>query len=179
MLLQAEYLKKTTPARITKVVGRQVIDSRGNPTVECDVHTYKGMFRAIVPSGASTGIYEAVELRDGDKSMWMGKGCSKAVANLNDIIAPALVGKDPTQQKAIDDLMNKELDGTENKGKLGANAILAVSMAVCKAGAAEKDIPLYKYIAELAGNTKLILPVPAFNIINDMRNCFPMIFLSV
>merc|ERR1712216_400965 len=162
----AEYLKKTTPARITKVVGRQVIDSRGNPTVECDVHTYKGMFRAIVPSGASTGIYEAVELRDGDKSMWMGKGCSKAVANLNDIIAPALVGKDPTQQKAIDDLMNKELDGTENKGKLGANAILAVSMAVCKAGAAEKDIPLYKYIAELAGNTKLILPVPAFNIIN-------------
>ena len=96
----------------------------------------------------------------------MGKGVTKAVKNVNEIIGPALVGKDPTKQKEIDDFMIKELDGTDNKGKLGANAILAVSMAVCKAGAAEKEIPLYKHLAELAGNTKLVLPVPAFNIIN-------------
>jgi len=162
----SEYLKKMAPAAITKVVGRQIFDSRGNPTVECDVHTHKGMFRAAVPSGASTGIYEAVELRDDDKSKYMGKGVSKAVAALNDVIAPALIGKDPTQQKELDDFMCKELDGTDNKGKLGANAILAVSMAVCKAGAGEKGVPLYQHIADVAGNTKLVLPVPAFNIIN-------------
>jgi enolase len=162
----AEFLKNKTPACITKVVGRQVFDSRGNPTVECDLYTHKGMFRSIVPSGASTGIYEACELRDGDKASYHGKSVFKAVTALNTIIAPALVGKDPTKQKELDDLMCKELDGTDNKGKLGANAILAVSMAVSKAGAAEKGIPLYKYIAELAGNTKLILPVPAFNVIN-------------
>jgi enolase len=133
--------------------------------VECDVFTHKGMFRAMTPSGASTGIYEAVELRDGDKAMWMGKGVLKAVENINKILGPALLGKDPTEQKALDDLMI-ELDGTKNKGKLGANAILAVSMALCKAGAAEKDVPLYKHIADLAGNTKLVLPVPAFNVIN-------------
>ena len=162
----AEYLKKQTPAAITKCVGRQIFDSRGNPTVECDLYTHKGMFRAMVPSGASTGIYEAVELRDGDKSAWMGKGCTKAVENLNTIIAPALIGKDPTEQKALDELMCKELDGTDNKGKLGANAILAASMAIAKAGAAEKGVPLYKHIADLAGNHKLVLPVPAFNVIN-------------
>ena len=126
--------------------------------------TYKGTFSAIVPSGASTGIYEAVELRDGGDS-WMGKGVSKAVTNLNEIIAPALIGKDPSDQKALDKLM-MDLDGTENKGKLGANAILAASIAACKAGAAEKGVPIYKHIAELAGNSKLILPVPSFNIIN-------------
>lgn len=162
--MAAELLKATAP-EITKVVGRQIVDSRGNPTVEAEVTTGKGVFRAAVPSGASTGIHEAVELRDGDKSKWMGKGVSKAVANVNDTIAPALVGKNPTEQKAIDDLMIS-LDGTDNKGKLGANAILAVSMAVCKAGAAEKGLPLYKYIAELAGNSKLYLPVPSFNVIN-------------
>merc|ERR1711935_342550 len=139
--------------------------SRGNPTVEADVYTHKGMFRAMTPSGASTGIHEAVELRDGDVTKWMGKGVTKAVENVNTIIAPALIGKDPTDQKLIDDLMI-QLDGTKNKGKLGANAILAVSMAVSKAGAAEKDIPLYKHISELAGNSKLVLPVPAFNVIN-------------
>jgi len=160
----SEFLKKMTPAAITKVVGRQVIDSRGNPTVECVVTTYKGTFSAIVPSGASTGIYEAVEMRDGGDS-WMGKGVTKAVANLNDTIAPALVGKDPSDQSAVDKLMI-DLDGTENKGKLGANAILAASIACCKAGAAEKGVPVYKHIAELAGNSKLILPVPSFNIIN-------------
>merc|ERR1712159_617618 len=161
----SEYMKKRTSSAITKVVGRQIFDSRGNPTVEADVYTHKGMFRAMVPSGASTGIYEAVELRDGGKE-YMGKGVAQAVKNLNEIIAPALVGKDPRDQKAVDDFMCKELDGTDNKGKLGANAVLAVSMAVAKAGAAEKDVPLYQHIADLAGNGKLILPVPAFNIIN-------------
>lgn len=152
------------PSSITKIVGRQIYDSRGNPTVECDVYTYKGKFTAAVPSGASTGIHEAVELRDGGKD-YMGKGVLKAVDNLNKIIAPALIGMDPTKQLEVDNKMI-ELDGTENKGKLGANAILAVSMAVCKAGAAEKDVPLYKHIAELAGNTKLVLPVPMLNVIN-------------
>merc|ERR1712070_521802 len=161
----ADHLRKQTPPAITKVVGRQVFDSRGNPTVECDIHTGKGMFRAMVPSGASTGIYEAVELRDGGNA-WMGKGCTTAVKNINEIIAPALVGKDPREQKALDEFMCKELDGTDNKGKLGANAILAVSTALAKAGAGEKGVPLYKHISELAGNNKLVLPVPAFNVIN-------------
>lgn len=142
-----------------------IVDSRGNPTVEADVFTSKGMFRAAVPSGASTGIYEAVELRDGDKSQWMGKGVSKAVENLNSKLAPALIGKDPVEQKQIDELM-MSLDGTSNKGSIGANAILAVSLAVCKAGAAKKGVALYKHIADLAGNSKLVLPVPSFNIIN-------------
>eukprot|EP00240_Pyramimonas_obovata_P001174 CAMPEP_0118933554 /NCGR_PEP_ID=MMETSP1169-20130426/12053_1 /TAXON_ID=36882 /ORGANISM="Pyramimonas obovata, Strain CCMP722" /LENGTH=482 /DNA_ID=CAMNT_0006876335 /DNA_START=56 /DNA_END=1504 /DNA_ORIENTATION=- len=162
----AEYLKSKTPGCITKVVGRSIFDSRGNPTTEVDVYTHKGMFRAACPSGASTGIYEACELRDGDKEFYHGKGVGKAVAAVNDVIAPALLGKCPTEQAKLDTLMSKELDGTENKGKLGANAILAVSMAVCKAGAAEKGVPLYKYIAELAGNPSCILPVPAFNVIN-------------
>ncbi|KAB1221276.1 Enolase [Morella rubra] len=126
--------------------------------------------RAAVPSGASTGVYEALELRDGG-SDYLGKGVSKAVDNVNSIIGPALIGKDPTQQTAIDNFMVQELDGTVNewgwcKQKLGANAILAVSLAVCKAGAAVKKIPLYQHIANLAGNKKLVLPVPAFNVIN-------------
>jgi len=161
----AGELLKMAPAAITKIVGRMILDSRGNPTVECDVYTYKGKFTAAVPSGASTGIHEAVELRDGDKSKYLGKGVTKAVSNINTILAPALLGMDPKEQKTIDDKM-KELDGTPNKGKLGANAILAVSIAVCKAGAAEKGLPIYKHIAELAGNPKLYLPVPSFNIIN-------------
>lgn len=161
---QADVFKKMAPSSITKIVGRQIYDSRGNPTVECDVYTYKGKFTAAVPSGASTGIHEAVELRDGGKD-YMGKGVLKAVENLNKIIAPALIGMDPTKQLEVDNKMI-ELDGTENKGKLGANSILAVSMAVCKAGAAEKDVPLYKHIAELAGNGKLVLPVPMLNVIN-------------
>ncbi|CAN1275786.1 unnamed protein product, partial [Linum perenne] len=123
--------------------------------------------RAAVPSGASTGIYEALELRDGG-SEYLGKGVSKAVDNVNSIIGPALIGKDPAEQTAIDTLMVQQLDGTVNewgwcKQKLGANAILAVSLAVCKAGAHAKGIPLYKHIANLAGNPKLVLPVPAFN----------------
>lgn len=151
---------------IQSIKARQIYDSRGNPTVEVDLVSDKGLFRAAVPSGASTGAHEAVELRDGDKSNYLGKGVLKAVQNVNETLAPAIVGKfEPTQQKEIDELMIK-LDGTENKGKLGANAILGVSLAVCKAGAAAKGVPLYKHIADLAGNKDIILPVPAFNVIN-------------
>jgi len=164
---------KAQPEKITGMKARQIFDSRGNPTVEVDVITTKGEYRAAVPSGASTGIYEALELRDGIKADYMGKGVSKAVENINTIIGPALVGMDPTQQKEIDDKMVQELDGSKNdwgwsKSKLGANAILAVSMAVCKAGASSKSMPLYKHIAELAGNPtdKFYMPVPSFNIIN-------------
>ncbi|KAF3644401.1 Enolase [Capsicum baccatum] len=158
-------------ATITAIKARQIFDSRGNPTVEVDVHVSNGVFaRAAVPSGASTGIYEALELRDGG-SDYLGKGVSKAVNNVNSIIGPALVGKDPTDQTGLDNFMVHQLDGTQNewgwcKQKLGANAILAVSLAVCKAGAAVRNVPLYKHIADLAGNKKLVLPVPAFNVIN-------------
>jgi len=156
---------------ITGVKARQIYDSRGRPTLECDILTQQGQFRAAVPSGASTGIYEALELRDNEKGEWLGKGVKKAVSNINTIIAPAIIGKSPLAQKEIDDLMIKDLDGTTNewgfpKKKLGANAILAVSLAVSRAGAAAKGLPLYKYIAELAGNPDLVLPVPAFNVIN-------------
>jgi len=133
---------------IKSVRARQIFDSRGNPTVEVDVHTEKGVFRGMVPSGASTGIYEALELRDGVKTEYLGKGVSKAVKNVNEIIAPKVIGKDPRNQEELDNLMI-ELDGTDNKGKLGANAILGVSLAVCKAGAAEKGVPLYRHIADL------------------------------
>merc|ERR1712001_642592 len=152
---------------IKKVFARQIYDSRGNPTVEVDLTTDRGIFRAAVPSGASTGIYEALELRDKDKSKWHGKGVTKAVGNINNVLAPGLVaaGLDPVEQVAIDTLMLK-LDGTENKNNLGANAILGVSMAVCKAGAAHKGVPLYRHIADLAGVKDVIMPVPALNIIN-------------
>jgi enolase len=162
----ASKLRDMTAPAILSVKGRMIIDSRGNPTVEADVTTHKGVFRAAVPSGASTGVHEAVELRDGDKAVFMGKGVSKAVANVNNIIAPALKGKNPVEQAEIDNFMNTELDGTKNKGKIGANAILAVSLAVCKAGAAEKGVPLWRHIADLAGNPNPVLPVPSFNIIN-------------
>jgi len=150
---------------IISIHAREILDSRGNPTIEVDLKTAKGTFRAGVPSGASTGIYEAVELRDNDKSRFLGKGVLQAVKNVNEVIAPLLIGKNVVQQAEIDKLMI-DLDGTDNKGKLGANAILGVSLAVCRAAAAEKGIPLYRYIAELAGNKKIQLPVPAFNVIN-------------
>lgn len=162
-----------TSAIIKSIVAREILDSRGNPTVEVDLVTGDGLFRAAVPSGASTGIYEALELRDGDKSRYLGKGVTKAVSNVNDIIAPKLVGKDASKQKEVDDCMVHELDATQNewgycKQKLGANAILAVSMACCRAGAAANKMPLYKYIAQLAGKdtSKFTLPVPSFNVIN-------------
>jgi len=153
---------------IISVHGRQIFDFRGNPTVEVDIHTQKGRFRAAVPSGASTGVHEAVELRDGDKTQYVGKGVSQAVDNVNKVIGPALIesGLQAVSQKDIDDLLIK-LDGTPNKGKLGANAILGVSMAIAEAGAGEKGIPLYQHLAELAGiKPPYVLPVPAFNVIN-------------
>ena len=145
------------------IEAREIIDSRGNPTVEVDVILEDGsMGRAAVPSGASTGIYEAVELRDGDKSRFMGKGVLKAVDNVNTIIAPELEGMDALDQVAIDKAM-LELDGTENKGKLGANAILGVSMATARAAAEFLGLPLFKYLGAYHAN---VLPVPMANIIN-------------
>merc|ERR1719487_2663786 len=158
---------------ITGVKAREILDSRGNPTVEVDLFTENGMFRAGCPSGASTGAYEALELRDGDKGRYLGKGCETAVKNINDVIGPKLIGLDPTKRADIDKMMVEELDGSKNewgysKSNLGANAILSVSMAVARAGAAAKSMPLYKYIAELAGNPtdKYVMPVPSFNVIN-------------
>lgn len=153
---------------ISKIHARSVYDSRGNPTVEVDVVTETGLHRAIVPSGASTGSNEACELRDGDKSKWSGKGVTKAVNNVNDTIAPELIkaGLDVKNQAAVDELLNK-LDGTDNKTKLGANAILGVSMAVAKAAAAEKGVPLFAHISDLAGTKKpYVLPVPFMNVLN-------------
>ena len=148
---------------IVKIIGREILDSRGNPTVEADVHLASGaMGRAAVPSGASTGEYEAVELRDGDKSRYLGKGTLKAASHINGEIATALQGKDAWQQAAIDRAMI-ELDGTPNKARLGANAILAVSMAAARAAAASQHTPLYRY---LGGAGASILPVPMMNIIN-------------
>ncbi|KAJ8392909.1 hypothetical protein AAFF_G00071130 [Aldrovandia affinis] len=162
-----DWLNTSCRMSIVKIFAREILDSRGNPTVEVDLHTEKGLFRAAVPSGASTGIYEALELRDGDKSRYKGKGVLKAVAHINDTIRPALIqsGVSVVEQEKLDNMMI-EMDGTENKSQFGANAILGVSLAICKAGAAEKGVPLYRHIADLAGNTELVLPVPAFNVIN-------------
>ncbi|KAI0018370.1 phosphopyruvate hydratase [Xylariomycetidae sp. FL0641] len=153
---------------IKKIHARMVYDSRGNPTVEVDVVTETGLHRAIVPSGASTGQHEACELRDGDKSKWGGKGVTKAVENVNSTIAPAVIkeGLDVKDQSAVDKFLNN-LDGTANKTKLGANAILGVSLAIAKAGAAEKGVPLYAHVSDLAGTKKpYVLPVPFMNVLN-------------
>ena len=149
---------------IKKIKAREILDSRGNPTVEVDLFTKNGLSRASVPSGASTGKHEALELRDGGKR-YLGKGVLKAVSNVNNVIAEKLVGKDCTKQDEADALMI-ELDATPNKSKLGANAMLAVSMAVCKAGALETNVPLYEYIANLVDSKRLTLPVPQMNVIN-------------
>ena len=149
--------------KIQKIVGREILDSRGNPTVEVDVVLENGvMGRAAVPSGASTGENEALELRDGDKARYLGKGTLKAVANVNEIIAPALIGDDVFAQRAIDQKM-LEIDGTPTKSRLGANAILGVSLAVAQAAAKALNIPLYRYIG---GANAYTLPVPMMNIIN-------------
>lgn len=148
---------------IARIVGRQVLDSRGNPTVEVDVYTTNGAVgRAAVPSGASTGIHEAVELRDGDKSMYLGKGVLKAVENVNATIAEELIGMDIFDQKLIDRVL-LELDGTPNKSKLGANAILGTSLAVAKAAAQEAGLSLFKYVGGVGATT---MPVPMMNILN-------------
>ncbi len=155
---------------MTEIVGvyaREILDSRGNPTVEVDVYLESGaMGRAAVPSGASTGEHEAVELRDGDKSRFMGKGVLKAVQNVNDEIAPEIIGMDATDQIGIDRLM-LEMDGTPNKSKLGANAIIGVSMAVAKAAAEALGLPLYQYLGGMNAKT---LPVPMMNILNGGKH---------
>ncbi|GAA3065761.1 MULTISPECIES: phosphopyruvate hydratase [Actinomycetes] len=148
---------------IASVYGREILDSRGNPTVEVDVLLDDGSFgQAAVPSGASTGAFEAVERRDGDKGRYLGKGVSGAVSAVNDVIAPALEGQDATEQRLIDQIL-LDLDGTDNKNSLGANAILGVSLAVAKAAADASDLPLYKY---LGGPNAHLLPVPMMNILN-------------
>lgn len=167
----AAALKSSTTARsmstiITGVRGREIIDSRGNPTVEVDVTTALGTFTASCPSGASTGAYEAHELRDGDTKRYLGKGVLTAVKNVNTILKDTVLGKDAADQRTIDNLM-LAADGSPNKINLGANAILGISLAVGKAGAAGRSIPLYKHYADLAGNpTPTTLPVPCFNVIN-------------
>ena len=149
--------------RIVQITGREILDSRGNPTVEVEVTLESGIKGvAAVPSGASTGENEALELRDGDKGRYLGKGVLKAVANVNDVIAPALIGMSALEQRAIDKTMI-ELDGTPTKSKLGANAILGVSLAVAHAAAAYLDMPLYRYIG---GTNTYVLPVPMMNIVN-------------
>lgn len=154
-------------AAIEMVIGRQVLDSRGNPTVEVDVILEDGVIgRAAVPSGASTGEHEAVELRDGDKSKWVGKGVYKAVENVNNVIAPEIIGLDASNQEEIDALMI-ELDGTPNKAKLGANATLGVSLAVAKAAAESAGLPLFKYLGGPGAKT---LPVPMMNILNGGKH---------
>ena len=148
---------------IVKVVGREILDSRGNPTVEVDVHLASGAFgRAAVPSGASTGENEAIELRDGDKNRYGGKGVLRAVDNVNKVIAPAILGMSALNQREIDHKL-LDLDGTKTKSNLGANAMLGVSLAVAKAAANYLDLPLYRYIG---GTNTYVLPVPMMNIIN-------------
>ncbi|MBX2846939.1 MAG: phosphopyruvate hydratase [Acidiferrobacterales bacterium] len=151
---------------IQSIVAREILDSRGNPTLEADVTLADGSFgRAAAPSGASTGSLEALELRDGDKNRYLGKGTQTAVKNVNTVITKALLGKDALDQRAIDQTM-LDLDGTENKSKLGANSILAVSLAVSKAAAVSKEVPLYEHYADLFGNSTYAMPVPQMNIIN-------------
>ncbi|MCJ7770434.1 phosphopyruvate hydratase [Candidatus Bathyarchaeota archaeon] len=154
---------------IKSVKAREVLDSRGNPTVEVDLVTENGLYRSMVPSGASAGQHEALELRDGDSKRYQGMGTLKAVHNVNSIIAPKVIGMDCTSQKEVDHVM-LEIDGTKNKGKLGANAILAVSMAVTKAGAGAKGIPLYQHIGELFGAKADTMPVPMCNVINGGKH---------
>ena len=156
-------------SEIIRIKAREVLDSRGNPTVEVDVVTENGIFRGMTPSGASAGQHEALELRDKDEKRYLGKGTLKAVENVNKIIAPKLLGLNCRNQETIDNIMNK-LDGTENKGKFGANAILPVSMAVTKAGAAAAHLPLYVYIGELFGVVPQRLPVPMCNVINGGKH---------
>ncbi|OAV10957.1 Enolase [Moraxella catarrhalis] len=151
---------------IKDIIAREILDSRGNPTIEADVILANGIRgRAAAPSGASTGSREALELRDGDTSRYLGKGVKKAVANANSQIRTALLDKDVTQQTTIDNILI-ELDGTENKGNMGANAMLAVSLAVAKAAAIAQSLPLHQYIANLRGQTSLTMPVPMMNILN-------------
>src|SRR5215469_15433895 len=162
-LINSDKDRETAMLNIADIHAREVLDSRGNPTVEAEVTLAGGSVgRAIVPSGASTGEHEAVELRDGDNARFLGKGVQKAVENVNGEIADALANFDASEQRAIDQKMI-ELDGTPNKGRLGANALLSVSMAVARAAAAEYGMPLYRYLGGAGAN---VLPVPMMNILN-------------
>lgn len=156
-------------SKIKAIKAREVLDSRGNPTVEVDLTTSEGVFRAMVPSGASAGSHEALELRDGDEKRYLGKGVLKAVEHVNDFISERIVGLDCTEQEEIDKSM-LELDGTENKSKFGANAILPVSMAAVKAGAATKGVPVYSYIGDLFNVKPNVIPVPMCNVINGGKH---------
>jgi len=167
-LVTSRAVSSRSFSTISAVHARQIIDSRGNPTVEVDVTTKDGVFRASVPSGASTGHYEAVELRDGGAA-FLGKGVLNAVKNVNATIAKAVHGLDVIKQREVDQRM-LELDGTPNKAKLGANAILGVSLAVAKAAAGAKKVPLYRHFGDLAGNSNFTLPVPSFNVINGGKH---------
>ena len=150
-------------SRIAAVRARQILDSRGNPTVEVEVEVDSGeVGRAAVPSGASTGKFEAVELRDGDPSAWLGKGVGRAVENVRTEIAQALIGLDAAEQRAVDSALI-ELDGTPNKGRLGANAILGASLATSRAGAAQAGVPLYRWVG---GEEAHVLPLPMLNVVN-------------
>lgn len=171
--MNSSFVSKQIKRNISSVFAREILDSRGNPTIEVDISTSKGLFRAAVPSGASTGEHEALELRDKDPKRYLGKGVQKAVDNVNNVIGPAIKGMNPADQEKIDRYMVEELDGSQNqwgwsKSNLGANAILGVSLALARAGAAENGIPLYQHLAQLGGRNinDLVLPVPAFNIIN-------------
>ena len=155
--------------KIKKIKAREVLDSRGNPTIEVDLKTESCCAKAIVPSGASTGVHEALELRDNDKNRYYGKGVLKAVNNVNKVISKKIIGLDCRKQRQIDNILI-ELDGTENKSKLGANAILAVSMAVCVAGSMSRSKTLYRHIQELSNSKKIILPVPQMNVINSGKH---------
>jgi len=161
------FLRSLAMTEIVDIRAREILDSRGNPTVEVDVELSSGAVgRAAVPSGASTGAHEAVELRDGKQERYGGKGVLQAVANVEETIAPEIYGFDALNQRALDEYLN-ELDGTENKSKLGANAILAVSLAVAKAAAITLDMPLYRYIG---GTNACYLPVPMMNILNGGKH---------
>ncbi len=166
-LLKLSLGRGTKMSKIVKIIGREIMDSRGNPTVEADVHLDNGLWgRACAPSGASTGSREALELRDGDKSRYLGKGVLTAVNYINGELGQALIGQNPVEQAKIDAIMI-ELDGTENKEKFGANSILAVSLAVAKAAALDKGVELYEHIADLNGTSgQYSMPVPMMNIIN-------------
>jgi len=155
--------------KIKRVVAREVLDSRGNPTLEVNVVTDNAVAKAFVPSGASTGSHEALELRDGDKARYGGKGVLKAIDNVNKIISKKLIGLNCEDQKKIDELLIK-LDGTKNKSNLGGNAIVGVSMAVCKAGAFHKNMLLFEHIKEISGTKKLSMPVPQLNIMNGGKH---------
>ena len=155
--------------KIKNIKAREVLDSRGNPTVEVDLITKSCCAKSIVPSGASTGIHEALELRDSDKKRYDGKGVLKAVDNANKVIAKKIIGLDCRQQRRIDNILI-ELDGTENKSHLGANAILGVSMAVCKAGAIYSKKEVYQHVKKLSNSKKMVLPVPQMNVINSGRH---------